>query len=220
MVAGSTFGCRSEQSNQTLPLHRHETTPHPAYATRAVEPARLPQALFVEYVSTPHDVVNRMLALARLTRDDVLYDLGCGDGRILVAAARKYGCRAVGYDLDPLRVNEARANARRHGVTDRVTVELRDIFEVDLSEATVVTLYLGTELNARLLPALRQLTPGVRIVSHDFGLADIPPDKVVKTFSREDRRQHMLYRWTCPLRSAPETANPAARGRSAEEMRK
>jgi SAM-dependent methyltransferase len=186
----------------------HESYSSHHHAIGEGEPAGLPPVLFVEYVATPQDVVDGMLELAQLTRDDVLYDLGCGDGRILVAAATDYGCRAKGYDLDPLRVEEARANARRHGVGDRVTVQLRDIFEVDLREATVVTLYLGTEMNARLLPALRQLRPGARIVSHDFGLGGIPPDRVVKIISREDHRLHTIYRWTCPLQSPPGPARP------------
>lgn len=161
--------------------------------------ANEPQVLFVAYVSTPPDIVDKMLKLARVTKKDVLYDLGCGDGRIVVTAARRYGCKAVGYDLDHLRVREARENARKQGVTHLVRIELKDVLEVDLREASVVTLYMGTELNARLIPQLRSLGPGARIVSHDFGLGDIPPDKVVETPSRHDDRTHKIYLWHCPL---------------------
>jgi precorrin-6B methylase 2 len=161
--------------------------------------SREPAALFIAYVATPPDVVARMLKLARVTRKDVVYDLGCGDGRIVVTAAKKYGCRAVGYDLDPLRVQEARANAERSRVARRVTIEQQDILKGDFQQATVVTLYLGTEMNARLIPQLRKLKPGTRVVSHDFGLEKIPPDKVVEMTSRDDGRKHTLYLWTCPL---------------------
>jgi len=155
--------------------------------------------VFVEFVTTPHDVVARMLELAHVSADDVLYDLGCGDGRIVVAAARKYGCRAIGYDLDPLRVAEARALAKEQGVAPLVTIEQRDILTVDLGNATVVALYLGDDLNARLLPQLKRLRPGSRIVSHNFGLEGVPAEEVVRMTSREDDRAHLIHLWTCPL---------------------
>jgi SAM-dependent methyltransferase len=155
--------------------------------------------VFVEFVATPQDVVERMLEIAGVTKNDVLYDLGCGDGRIVVTAARKYGCKAVGYDLDPLRLEEARRNAARHGVSRLVTIERKDVLRADLQEATVVTLYLGTEINARLIPQLGKLRPGARIVSHGFGLEDLPPDKTVDMISRADGLEHTLYFWTCPL---------------------
>ena len=160
------------------------------------------QVLFVAYVATPQDVVDRMLRMAKITRDDVLYDLGCGDGRIVVTAARRYGCRAMGYDLDHLRVREARRNVQKHGVTHLATIELKDVLNVDLRKASVIALYMGTEMNARLIPQLRTLAPGSRIVSHDFGLGDIPPDKVVEMSSRHDDRRHKLYLWNCPLPAA------------------
>jgi len=160
------------------------------------------QVLFVAYVPTPPDVVDRMLRMAKVTRDDVLYDLGCGDGRIVVTAARRYGCRAVGYDLDHLRVQEARRNVQKHGVTHLATIELKDVLNVDLRKASVIALYMGTEMNARLIPQLRTLAPGSRIVSHDFGLGDIPPDKVVEMSSRHDDRRHKIYLWNCPLPAA------------------
>ena len=137
--------------------------------------------------------------MAGVTKEDVLYDLGCGDGRILVTAARRYGCKAVGYDLDPLRLREARASAAEHKVGHLVTVERKDVLQADFQEASVVTLYLGTEINARLIPQLRRLRPGARIVSHDFALGDIPPEKTVDMISRADGLRHRIYLWTCPL---------------------
>jgi len=161
--------------------------------------------VFVEYVVTPHDVVAQMLKLAQVRSDDIVYDLGCGDGRILIAAAKKYGCRAVGYDLDHLRVAEARANAEKNHVADRVTVELKDVLEADFRAATVVTLYMGTELNRKLIPQLQQLRPGTRIVSHNFGIEGFPPDEVVSMISREDHEEHLIYLWTCPLKREPQS---------------
>jgi SAM-dependent methyltransferase len=161
-----------------------------------------PAVIFVEFVTTPQDVVDRMLELARVGPNDVVYDLGCGDGRIVITAAKKYGCRAVGFELDRLRVREARANAIESGVADRVTIELKDALTVDLRPATVVTLYLGTELNARLVPQLQQLPPGSRIVSHDFGIEGFPADETVRMTSREDNRDHLIHLWNGPLEAA------------------
>ncbi|MBN1506928.1 MAG: class I SAM-dependent methyltransferase [Sedimentisphaerales bacterium] len=163
--------------------------------------ARRPAVLFVAYVATPHDVVDAMLNAGHVTERDVVYDLGCGDGRIVVTAAKRYGCRAVGYDLDRLRVQEARKSVQDNHVADLVRIEQADVLHVDLSEATVITLYLGPELNARLIPQLAKLGPGVRIVSHDFGLADIPPDKVASMTSRTDHQVHTIYLWNCPLKT-------------------
>ena len=158
-----------------------------------------PAVLFVEFVATPQDVVERMLEVAGVTKDDVVCDLGCGDGRIVVTAARRYGCRAVGYDLDPLRIQEARKNAAEHGVAHLVTIEQKDVLKADLRDASVVTLYLGPELNARLIPALQKLRPGSRIVSHQFAIGDLPPAKTVEMTSRDDGRKHTIYLWTGPL---------------------
>jgi precorrin-6B methylase 2 len=168
-------------------------------AAGAAAVADRPAVVFIEFVPTPQDIVERMLEAARLTKDDVVCDLGCGDGRIVVTAARRYGCRAVGYDLDGLRVREARENAAKHGVADLVTIERRDVLKADLRAFTVVTLYLGPALNSMLIPQLRQLPPGARIVSHEFPLGDLPPGKVIRMTSRADGREHTLYLWTCPL---------------------
>ncbi len=119
----------------------------------------VPAVLFVEFVATPQDVVERMLEVAGVTKEDVVCDLGCGDGRIVVTAAQRYGCRAIGYDLDPLRVREARQNVAEHGVAHLVTIEQKDVLKADLTDVSIVTLYMGTELNARLIPQLRKLRP-------------------------------------------------------------
>jgi SAM-dependent methyltransferase len=134
----------------------------------------------VVYLPTPQEVVDRMLQLAEIRPDDVLYDLGCGDGRIVVTAARRHGVKAVGLDIDPRRVRESRENARASGVADRVTIRQEDLFLTDLSPATVVTLYLLPNLNARLIPRLARLRPGSRVVSHSFALPGVTARRVEK----------------------------------------
>lgn len=140
-----------------------------------------------------------MLELAEPKPDDLLYDLGCGDGRIVVRAAEKYGCRAVGFDIDPERVEEARENARRRGVEDRVTIVEQDVLKLDLSAADVVTLYLLPGLNEKLLPQLKRLKPGARVVSHDFGLPGIETAKTVELTNADGERTKVLYLWVAPL---------------------
>ncbi len=136
------------------------------------------QQSLAPYVPTPQEVVERMLDLAGVSKNDVVYDLGCGDGRIVITAAKKYGARGVGVDLDPERIAESRANADRAGVAKLVEFRLQDAMTVDVSPATVVTLYLLTASNLKLKPILtRQLKPGARIVSHAFSMGDWAPDK-------------------------------------------
>jgi SAM-dependent methyltransferase len=136
-------------------------------------------ASLAPYVATPQDVVDRMLTLAEVTAKDVVYDLGCGDGRIVITAAKKYGARGVGVDIDPTRVAESEANARKAGVEKLVSFKLQDALTVDVSKATVVTLYLLSASNLKLRPLLtRQLAPGSRIVSHMFSMGDWEPAKV------------------------------------------
>lgn len=196
----SLFPCNGEQMEGLAPQVDVEPAP-PAATGRDPASTSPPAVLFVAYVATPPDVVDTMLKAAHVTKHDIVCDLGCGDGRIVVTAAKRYGCKAVGYDLDSLRVQEARKSAQNNHVAHLVRIEQKDILQVDLSEATVVTLYLGPELNARLIPQLAKLGAGARIVSHDFGLADIPPDKVVEVTSRTDRRTHRIYLWKCPLKT-------------------
>jgi SAM-dependent methyltransferase len=151
----------------------------------------------VHYVPTPEEVVEEMLRLANVGKDDVVYDLGCGDGRIVITAAKKYGARGVGVDIDPQRIKESNENARLAGVTDRVKFLQQDLFEMDFREATVVTLYLLQRLNVQLRPKLlRELKPGTRIVSHAFDMGDWVPDKVVTVPGGDDERT--IYYWVVP----------------------
>ena len=164
----------------------------PAAATPA---APEPLDADVLYLPTPHAVVDAMLRLADVRAGDVLYDLGAGDGRIVIAAAQRYGVRAVGIELDARKVAEARASVLRAGLADRVEIRQGDALEADLGEASVVTLFLFPEINAHLAPKLRrELRPGTRIVSHRFGLGDWPPERRVRFHG------HPLLRWTVPQR--------------------
>jgi cyclopropane fatty-acyl-phospholipid synthase-like methyltransferase len=130
------------------------------------------------YVPTPSRIVGAMLDMAGVKSGDTVYDLGCGDGRIVISAAQKYGARGVGIDINPARIDEARAGARNAGVADRVSFEINDLFDADIRNATVVALYLLPEVNMRLRPRLfRELKPGTRVVSHSFGMGDWKPDK-------------------------------------------
>jgi ribosomal protein L11 methylase PrmA len=154
-----------------------------------------PQPPRAPFVATPPDVVERMLLLAGVGPRDVVYDLGCGDGRIVIAAAQKFGARGVGIDIDPARIYEAEQNARRAGVERLVTFRLQDALKTDVSDATVVTLYLLSAMNVQLRPILtRQLRPGARIVSHSFAMGDWEPD-VVDTFRSADGINRVLYLW-------------------------
>src|SRR5215212_5367455 len=151
----------------------------------------------VIYVPTPEPVVDKMLELAKPKKGEVLYDLGCGDGRIVVTAAKKYGVKAVGFDINPERIRESQENVRNNGVEDLVTIKQTDIFTQDLREASVVTLYLLPRLNVRLMPQLARLKPGSRIVSHSFDMKGAKPNKVerVKTGSGGERS---IYLWIVP----------------------
>lgn len=159
----------------------------------------------VVYVPTPNDVVEKMLELAKVSKNDVVYDLGCGDGRIVVTAAKKYGCRGVGFDINPVRIKESLENVEKTNVGKLVTIKDADIFEEDLSKASVITLYLLPRLNVRLIPQLEKLKPGSRIVSHDFDMKGVKPDQVVTMNSSEDGVDHRIYLWTVPLNKETET---------------
>jgi SAM-dependent methyltransferase len=161
----------------------------------------------VPFVPTPAEVVEEMLRLAAVRAGDVVYDLGCGDGRIVIAAAKEHGVRGVGVDIDPALVAEAQRAAASAGVAHLVEFRRADLFDTDLREATVVTLYLGPALNLKLRPKLlRELRPGARIVSHNFPIGDWKP-------ARESRvGWHAAYLW-----SVPETVPPELLGTSAAE---
>lgn len=158
---------------------------------QAERPAR---KLDVWYVPTTQPVIDRMLKMAKVRPLDVVYDLGCGDGRMVIAAAKQYGARGVGVDLDPQRIREARANAKAAGVEKLVEFKVADLFETDIREADVVLLYLLPELNRRLIPKLfAELKPGARVVSHDFDMGrDWPADEYVKL------GQDGIYLWVMP----------------------
>jgi SAM-dependent methyltransferase len=166
----------------------------------ALAPLQAPRAPFVV---TPPDVVERMLTLARVGPQDVVYDLGCGDGRIVIAAAQKFGARGVGIDIDPARIAEAEANARAAGVERRVTFRVQDALKTDVSDATVVTLYLLSAMNVQLRPILtEQLRPGSRIVSHSFAMGDWEPD-IVDSFTDASGTNRTLYLWRTDGRVRP-----------------
>ncbi len=192
MVAGisvaswSLAGCTTtaQQPFSQTPVQ----TPAPETTTKPQErPADVP------YVPTPQPVVDAMLRLAKVNKNDLVYDLGCGDGRIPITAAKKYGARGVGIDIDPERIQEANENARKAGVSDRVQFRQQDLFKADFSKATVVTLYLLPDINLKLRPQLlKQLKPGTRIVSHAFDMGKWKPQKVQQVEGRT------IYLWTVP----------------------
>jgi len=154
----------------------------------------------VVYVGTPYDLVSQMLSMAKIKKSDLVYDLGCGDGRMLILAAQKYGCRAVGYDIDPERVQASEENVARNHVEGLVKIVQADIFTLDLSKADVIPLYLLPEMNRRLLPQLDKLKPGSRIVTHDYDLDGIVADKTITVISNEDNASHTLSLYTTPLK--------------------
>lgn len=164
----------------------------PAFAQTAPRPARAPD---VPYEPSPPNIVRAMLELANVRPDDIVYDLGCGDGRIVIAAARDFGARGVGIDIDPKRIAESNANARAAGVTDRVRFIEGDLFTADFSEATVVTLFLWPQVNLKLRPQLMKLRPGTRIVSHVHDLGDWKPERTVRVRAEGENRERTLYLW-------------------------
>ena len=161
---------------------------------QAAPRTRTPDVIFVP---TPNDVVNKMLEMAQVTAKDTVYDLGCGDGRIVITAAQRYGCRGVGIDIDPERIREATENVQKGKVADKVKFIQGDLFEADISAATVVTLYLLTELNLKLRPKLmKDLRPGTRVVSHAFSMGDWKPERT------EHVNGASVYLWRIPPKKA------------------
>ncbi|MBI3407111.1 MAG: 50S ribosomal protein L11 methyltransferase [Planctomycetes bacterium] len=159
------------------------------------KPAREPDVI---YVPTPHEVVDKMLDMADVRPGEVVYDLGCGDGRIPVAASKKYGVRSWGFDINPVRVKESLENVEKANVKHLCTIKQQDIFELDLSKADVITLYLLPQLNVKLIPQLDKLKPGCRIVSHDFDMKGVRPKREI-TYSPQGGREHRIYLWVTPL---------------------
>lgn len=173
-------------------------------AERKTQPApRIPD---VVYVPTPQVVVDKMLKMADIKKSDVVYDLGCGDGRIVVTAAKEYGVKAIGFDINPERVKESRANVKANHVEHLVTIRQADIFKLDLREADVVTLYLFPSLNVRLMPQLAKLKPGSRIVSHDYDMEGAKPVEIHRMMANDEDEgshffgpyEHKIYKWIVP----------------------
>jgi tRNA A58 N-methylase Trm61 len=158
---------------------------------------RAPDAVFVP---TPQDVTERILAEAGVKKGDVVVDLGSGDGRIVITAARKYGCKAIGYEIDPMLVAASRDAVAQANLQDLVKIEQVDIFTVDLSGADVVTTFLYPRLMQRLLPQFEKLKPGSRIISHQFELPDVKPDHIFEMESEETGDRHQILLWKTPLK--------------------
>ncbi len=174
-------GCVSNNTQAQQPTQAQPSAP---------VPERQPD---VPYVPTPTEVVNQMLQVAKVNRNDVLYDLGSGDGRIVIAAAQKFGTRGTGVDINPERIREANENATKAGVRDRVKFVQQDLFKTNLKDATVVTLYLLPSVNLQLRPKLlRELKPGTRIVSHAFDMGDWKPERELDVNGRK------VYYWVVP----------------------
>ena len=175
--------------------HTGEKAQHRAATKR---PLRKPDVI---YYPTPPETVAEMLRMAKVKKGDVLYDLGSGDGRIPIAAAREFGIRAVGIEIDPKLVKEAEENARQAGVSDLVRFRNEDMFHIDVHEATIVTLYLSEKLNVLLRPKLlSELRPGSRILSHDFLMGDWKPEKTVRV--PWGKLYRTVYLWTVPQKPA------------------
>ena len=162
------------------------------------KPVRDPDVI---YVPTPYEVVDKMFELADVRPGEIVYDLGCGDGRIPVMAAKKFGVRAWGFDINPKRVEESLENVKKNRVENLVTIKQQDIFELDLSKADVITLYLLPRLNVKLIPQLDKLKPGCRIVSHDFNMEGVRPKREVtfRPTTGESIRDHRVFLWVTPL---------------------
>jgi len=156
----------------------------------------------VIFLPTPHFVVDKMLEVAKVTKKDVVYDLGCGDGRIVCAAAKKYKCKAYGYDIDPKRIKDSEETKGKldKEIQKLVSFKKQDIFKLDLSPANVVTLYLLPELNVKLIPQLKKLKAGSRIVSHAFDMEGVKPDKGYPIKVKKGDEDATVYLWTTPLK--------------------
>jgi SAM-dependent methyltransferase len=174
-----------------------------AFSRAAPEAEKAPQKIRTAdcvYVPTPNDVVETMLEFAQVKKDDLLYDLGSGDGRIVVTAAKKFGCKAVGFEIDPDRVSDARKNIKKRNVEKLAKILQEDVFKLDLTPASVVTIYLLPDMEVKLLPQLRKLKAGSRIVIHDYPIAGVKPDREVSMTSKEDNVLHHVYLYTLPLK--------------------
>ena len=218
VTANATAAVASAKASATanVPPATASATPNPPTSVAVAATDASPPVLFaaimpdVDYWATPQPVVDRMLELARVKTSDVVYDLGCGDARSLVTAAQRYGASGVGFDIDPRLVAEARENVRSHGVENLVQIEQADIFTLDLSPADVIFLYITPRFNLRLIPQLKKLRPGSRIVAHEFEIPGARPAKTVQvrgppdgppgTDQQESTAMHKIYLWKVPWR--------------------
>lgn len=165
------------------------------------EPSRNMRGPDVVFVGTPYDLISTMLQMAGVKKTDMIYDLGCGDGRILVLAAQKYGAQGIGYDIDPERVIESRQNVSKNNLQDLVKIIQADIFTLDLEKADVMPLYLHPDMMSRLVPQVEKMKPGSRIVAHEYGFpAAYKPDQKITVISNEDNAEHHLMLYTLPLK--------------------
>jgi len=162
------------------------------------KPMRGPDVVFV---GTPYDLISTMLQMADVKKTDMIYDLGCGDGRILVLAAQKYGAQGIGYDIDPERIIESRQNVSKNNVQNLVKIIQADIFTLDLENADVMPLYLHPDMMRQLVPQVEKMKPGSRIVTHEYGFPDIyKPDQKITVISNEDNAEHHLMLYVLPLK--------------------
>ena len=167
----------------------------PVFSQDGQKPPREPDVI---YVPTPYEVVERMFELADIRPGEIVYDLGCGDGRIPCMASKKFGVRSWGFDINPERVKDSLKTVDQFKVKDLVTIKQQDIFELDLSKADVITLYLLPQLNVKLIPQLDKLKPGCRIVSHDFNMEGVKPKREI-TYTPQGGREHRVFLWVTPL---------------------
>jgi hypothetical protein len=196
------------QAGRIIPVQAL-TTPGEAapQAEGSQEESQSEEPLEAPYVPTPQVVVDQMLAMADIGPDDVIYDLGSGDGRVVITAAQQFGARGVGIEIDAELVAQATANAQAAGVSDQVQFREEDLFTADFRDATVVTLYLLPDVNLRLRPILlTQLKPGTRIISHSFDMGDWKPEEIEVV--RGPSKLHILYKWTVPEVVPPELLTP------------
>lgn len=192
ILAVIVAACAAAQNAEVKQQSAQQATP---------APTQTPVKKDVPYVPTPQNVVDEMLTLAKVSKNDVVYDLGCGDGRLVITAVKKFGAqRGFGVDIDPQRIAESNENAKAAGVTDKVSFAVQDLFQTDLKDASVVTLYLLPAVNLKLRPKLlSDLKPGTRVVSHSFDMGDWKPEKTVTV----QPGGQTLYLWTIPAQGAP-----------------
>jgi len=181
----------------------------PAEKPKEAAPLKKIRAADCVYVPTPNDVVEKMLDMVKPKKGELLYDLGCGDGRIVVMAARKYGCKAVGFEIVPELVEKGRKTIEKRKLQDLASIEQADIFKLDYGKANVVTLYLLPGMILKLVPQLEKLKPGSRIVAHDYSIGGFKADKTVTMTSKEDGVKHTILLYTLPLKKGTDADTDA-----------